>query len=154
MIDLQMSLPLDADGFIRRKCPNCEQEFKWHWGPTEDHPEDYTEAEVYWCPLCGESAAKNRWWTTVQVEYQRELAMQAVQSELGDELKKVFRNQRGSAIRFTYTPGDKLPTPDPLVEPDDMMMVAPPCHPWEPIKVPDDAAGSFHCLLCGADFAV
>ena len=33
--------------------------------------------------------------------------------------------------------------------PDDMVMVEPPCHPAEPLKVPEDATGSVHCLVCG-----
>ena len=26
---IEMSLPLDSDGFLRRQCPACEREFKW-----------------------------------------------------------------------------------------------------------------------------
>jgi hypothetical protein len=34
-----------------------------------------------------------------------------------------------------------------------MVIVAPPCHPWEPVKVPDEATGELHCLICGTAFA-
>lgn len=28
-IKISVSIPLDDDGFLRRECPTCEQEFKW-----------------------------------------------------------------------------------------------------------------------------
>lgn len=35
------------------------------------------------------------------------------------------------------------------VEADDMTMVEPPCHPWEPVKIPDERESLLHCLICG-----
>lgn len=55
---------------------------------------------------------------------------------------------------LTYERG-KVNEPEPptaLYEPDDMTIVAPPCHPWEPVKVPEVAA-RVHCLVCGKPFA-
>jgi hypothetical protein len=52
-MDIPITLPLDSDGFLRRECPKCEREFKWHEGPTEDRPQDWNDPPVYWCPLCG-----------------------------------------------------------------------------------------------------
>lgn len=46
-----------------------------------------------------------------------------------------------------------MPVSEPLHEPDDMVIVEPPCHPEEPVKVPDDAQAPFHCLDCGTPFA-
>jgi hypothetical protein len=40
----------------------------------------------------------------------------------------------------------------PLVEPDDMTMVASPCHGFEPVKVADDWAEPLYCLVCGRPF--
>ncbi len=34
-----------------------------------------------------------------------------------------------------------------------MVIVEPPCHPWEPLKVPDDGRSNFYCLVCGEEFA-
>ena len=45
------------------------------------------------------------------------------------------------------------PTPEPLTEPDDMVIVEPPCHTNEPIKVPNTDTGRAHCLVCGTPFA-
>ena len=38
-MSLSIELPLDS-GFLRRECPNCQLEFKWHHGPTETTPEN------------------------------------------------------------------------------------------------------------------
>jgi hypothetical protein len=34
-----------------------------------------------------------------------------------------------------------------------MLIITPPCYPWEPVKVPDDAAAPFYCLICGDAYA-
>jgi hypothetical protein len=40
----------------------------------------------------------------------------------------------------------------PLVEPDDMTMIASPCHGFEPVKVADDWTKPLYCLVCGQAF--
>lgn len=57
-----------------------------------------------------------------------------------------------SSSRASSDLGD-MPVSEPLHEPDDMVIVEPPCHPEEPVKVPDDAQAPFHCLDCGTPFA-
>jgi hypothetical protein len=61
---------------------------------------------------------------------------------------------RGSK-NIKYTPGkNDASAPNPLVEPDDMLIVEPPCHPWEPVKVPQERAdsGPLFCLVCGESY--
>ena len=63
---------------------------------------------------------------------------------VNDELKRMFGKN--------YTPGkNDAPAPAPLVEPNDMLIIESPCHPWEPVKVPQARAGSspLFCLVCG-----
>lgn len=63
------------------------------------------------------------------------------------ELKKVFGKN--------YKPGrSNAPAPAPLFEPDDMIIIEPPCHPWEPVKVPEERAdsGPLFCLVCGETY--
>lgn len=50
-MDFQVSLPLDSDGFLRRECPHCMQEFKWHHGPANEEAETANEPAAYTCPL-------------------------------------------------------------------------------------------------------
>ncbi|MEA5457314.1 hypothetical protein SPF06_21565 [Sinomonas sp. JGH33] len=149
-MEIAMELPLDADGFLRRECPNCQREFKWHHGPTADAPEGIVYPPVHWCPLCGRSAALDSWWTQAQIEYQQGV----LAASAGDILADAFKAVRSDHLRLEVNRSAQPAQPDPLVEPDDMVIVAPPCHPWEPVKVPDEARGPFFCLLCGEAFAV
>jgi hypothetical protein len=154
MMEIPISLPLDADGFLRRECPNCIQQFKWHHDKTDDAPDDFVYDDVYWCPLCGKSADHGSWWTPAQLEYVHEAAMPSIHDQLGELLNDAFKPQGNSFIKFEVTQVDRPESPDPLVEDDDMAMVAPPCHPWEPVKVPADSTAPFYCLICGQAYAV
>jgi hypothetical protein len=35
-----------------------------------------------------------------------------------------------------------------------MVIVASPCHSYEPVKLPEDHTGPLYCLVCGSAFAV
>jgi uncharacterized Zn finger protein (UPF0148 family) len=124
-IRVPVSLPLDSDGFIRRECPNCEREFKWFSDEEGD-----TNAEVvaqYFCPLCD----------------------QYVQ----DSLEKMFEGIKGMTVKPNRSFSFGIETPDALAEPDDMMIAEPPCHPNEPVKIPDGTA-KVYCPVCGTAFTV
>ncbi len=153
-MDLSMNLPLD-EGFLRRQCPNCEREFKWHHGPTEGRPDDYADPDVYWCPYCGETAPGDHWWTEVQLEHAQETLAGPAMRMVADELGDAFKGTSGGSISFSVSTDDDEPEPPAaLHEPTDMMIVEPPCHPWEPIKIDESWTSPIHCLLCGAPFAV
>jgi hypothetical protein len=51
---------------------------------------------------------------------------------------------------------DTRPTspPPPGFEPEDMVAIEPPCHPQEPVKVPEGSQGPYHCLVCRTAFAL
>ncbi|MEO6116273.1 MAG: hypothetical protein ABIP33_07810 [Pseudolysinimonas sp.] len=151
MTNIPVSLPLDADGFLRRECPSCERQFKWHHGKTEEAPDDYVYPSVHWCPLCGQSAALNQWWTPAQADYARDFATGPLLNQLTDQLKDAVQ---GSKFIKVESSNERVEIPDPLVELDDMAMIAPPCHPWEPVKVPDESSAPYYCLLCGEAYAV
>ncbi|GGT27906.1 hypothetical protein GCM10010271_34830 [Streptomyces kurssanovii] len=38
-MEIPMNLPLDNDGFVRRECPHCVSQFKWHHGPANAEAE-------------------------------------------------------------------------------------------------------------------
>lgn len=149
-MDISVSLPLDSDGFLRRACPTCADEFKWR----QDQPDDQDCAEAdpggYYCPLCGHQAPAEEWNTADQNTFIESVvyaaAIQATQQSLTD----VFRNSSG----VTFAPGDTPHQPAALVEPDDMVIVDPPCHPEEPVKIPEGMATPLHCLICGSKYAV
>lgn len=150
--EIQVSFPLDSDGFLRRECPHCMGQFKWHEGPANDEAEQHARPAAYSCPLCGQPAADDSWNTPEQVNLIEKAAMPFALGLVQDELETMFRGMKG----VEYKRGDEEPDElaDPLVEPDDMTIVSSPCHGYEPVKVPDDHTGPLFCLICGSAFAV
>lgn len=150
MVSIQ--LPLDEDGFLRRECPSCEQEFKWHHGPTGGEPDDATRPAVYYCPLCGRPSGIDNWWTQEQLEYVQGVALGHVVNELRDELRRMERRSKG-LLKFMSS-SDEPEHPDALHEGDDMVIVASPCHDWEPAKVPAQWSAPLHCMICGTGYSL
>lgn len=151
MSSFSVSMPVDDDGFLRRECPHCLLQFKWHRGPTAEQPDGETDPAVYFCPLCGASAAANQWWTAEQLEYARQLAVGPLLREAYGSAQEAFRRIKGITISTSAFSNPN--EPDALHEPNDMIIVAPPCHPWEPVKVPEDRLTQIYCLRCGRQFA-
>lgn len=147
-----MMLPLD-DGFLRRECPSCERQFKWHHGPTDNRPEDAADPDVYWCPYCGETAPPDRWWTKEQLEFATATAAGPVVNDIAEEFDRSMGRQPNTFIRVSMTRDDPEP-PTALHEPPDMVTVQSPCHPWEPIKIAKDWSSPITCLCCGIRFEV
>lgn len=44
--------------------------------------------------------------------------------------------------------------PVPLEERADMVIIEPPCHPYEPFKIAERWTDPVHCLLCGQQFVL
>jgi hypothetical protein len=152
---MEVSLPLDSDGFLRRECPQCGDEFKWHNGPANEDAEQQAPSASFYCPLCGQPAGPESWWTKGQLDLIENARDRLVSEQLGSMFGDLERSTRGNRhVRFEAS-NVEVPRPaDPLVEPDDMVIVAPPCHPWEPVKVPEEHRSPIHCLVCGAPFSV
>lgn len=151
-ISIPVELPLDSDGFLRRECPTCEQEFKWR--SDDEAAEGAEQTDQCFCPRCGQPAGLDQWWTPAQLDYAQAVAVAspALDRMLQDQIGDAFKGLKG--ISFKPDPGFTLDNqqPPPLVETDDMIIVEPPCHPTEPIKVPDGATDRVYCLICGAPF--
>jgi hypothetical protein len=150
-LSMPVNLPLDSDGFLRRECPTCERQFKRFSGD-----EDSGEAgsvEQYFCPLCGVPAAVSAWSTTEQLEYAKGVAAPEIDRLVRDSIADAFKGIKGVSFKASGDFSLGLDIPPPLTEPDDMVIVEPPCHPNDPVKVPEGSLGSLHCLICGDDFA-
>ena len=155
-MEYSVSLPVD-NGFLRRECPHCQRQFKWHHGPTDSRPPDAVDPNIYSCPYCGETAALGDWWTREQIEYvQRRTSSGPLIRSLAEETKRSLSNiDLGSLLRIGFSVKHNEPEPPPaLHEPHDMMLVESPCHPWEPIKLVEDWNAPIHCLVCGQAFSV
>lgn len=154
-VSFTYELPVDSDGFLRRECPTCSQEFKWHSGPANEEAELHPEATIYYCPLCGDSALKDQWFTPAQATFIQGHADAAAMQRLDEELSGLFRGMSSKHVKIKQTGRLDVPDlPDPLVEVDDMVIVLSPCHSYEPVKVPDDHTGPLYCLVCGEAYAV
>lgn len=140
-MEVPVSIPTDLDGFIQRECPTCEKKFKWHVGPIDREAEDEPTTGFYFCPLCGEQADKDQWWTPEQLEFAKATAMPELLRQLAAEIP---------GLTVTQSAG----LPPMLTEPNDMQIVVPPCHDYEPVKVPDVRDSPFFCLVCGSEFVV
>lgn len=148
-----VQIPLDSDGFLRRECPSCLRQFKWFYGETDDRPFDAVDPDEYCCPYCGSTAPSDHWWTQDQLDYAVGEAGPEITREVERRMKREIDriNRRSSFLKLDVATAPP-PPPPPLVESDDMVMVASPCHAWEPIKVEENWAEPIHCLICGSSF--
>lgn len=147
---MTISIPLDTDGFVRRQCPSCRQEFKWqHQSTTKDVP----SLQSFFCPYCGQVAPIDEAFTEEQIELARATVAQAL---FGSLPKDQSSAPSGSSFSITISTiiTNNSPPPVPLVEPDDMQRVILPCHPDEPIKILDEWIEAIHCLVCGKAYSV
>jgi len=151
MVSVSVPFPLD-EGFLRRECPHCERQFKWHAGPPDDRPDEAVDPDVYWCPYCGETALPDSWWTPAQLDFAAQSLAGPAVREIAGELRDATRRASG-LIKFAVEYEEGEP-PHALHEPPDMVIVQSPCHPWEPLKIAEDWHQPVHCLVCGTRFAV
>lgn len=140
-VELSFSIPLDDDGFVRRECPECEREFKWHY--SEENSEPVPDGG-YFCPYCNVQSDANSWFTPAQLE----LATSVAARELVDPMMEDLADSvSGSGLSMKYEPGDRV---DELSdEPNDMRRIDVSCHPKEPLKVLDSWSSGVHCMICG-----
>lgn len=154
-IEVTADTSSDGDGFVRRQCPTCSQQFKWHHGPANAEAEQEADASVYFCPLCGEPAEPTEWFTDDQLHLIEGAAQAAAVPVVDQMLDDILKGLSGPNIRVKRTGHlETPPRPDPLVEPDDMVIVSSPCHAFEPVKVPERWVEPIFCLVCGERFAV
>lgn len=152
-----MTLPLDADGFLRRECPTCEREFKWLSSPASDASDTEAQHAVgirYYCPYCGVQAPDSAWHTKAQIASARAIVMRVLVVPQLDELERkldLLNRSPGGLIKLSAKLERDEPEPQPtLVETDDMRRTCATCHPAQPVKVLDDWTGTLFCLICGS----
>jgi hypothetical protein len=144
---LQVAIPLDDDGFIRRMCPSCDREFK-DLASLNEGQQTPEPSGGYYCPYCGLQAGE--WWTSEQSSHILALlGSEVIEPELRQLERDVERASTG-LLRFSVD----ISVPDPpageMTEPNDMRRVDFPCHPDEPVKVLDAWSRPVYCRVCGA----
>jgi hypothetical protein len=140
--------------FSAGNAPNAAGSLGALW-PRHEEAEAELSAAVYYCPLCGEPAPSDSdaWLAEELLAYAMGVAAQAWMREIQRELKDAFGSSRRSGIRFEANPADIPEVPAALAEPSDMQIIGSPCSSYVPVRIPDDAPGPFHCLICGEQFA-
>jgi hypothetical protein len=103
-------------------------------------------------------ASTDQWFTDTQANYVHQALAGHVGDLVADELDDVARtiNRQGGLIKLSVSSeGTSLNRPPPpLSEPNDMVAVEPPCHPFEPVKVLENWLEALRCLVCGAPYTV
>jgi hypothetical protein len=148
-IEFSLSLPLDSLGFLRRECPTCSREFKWH--ADEPPAGAVSSPSQYFCPYCGVAAAPDEWFTQEQIAFIRDQTMERTVNPSLAELQQTLQDLErtsGGLIKGSLTMPEGQTAP-PIFEPDDMKLIAFSCHPCEPLKIVDTWTGVVHCLICG-----
>lgn len=148
-IDLEVSIPLDDDGFLRRECPHCEREFKWLSGSEADS----FPPGGYCCPYCGDRAEDDQWFTRGQLRVIEASVEENVLAprlrEMQDSLRSLA-DSSGGLLGFEVDVGQQEPSrPRRLTEPNDMVRVDFQCHPDEPVKIEEGWLDPVLCLVCG-----
>lgn len=173
-IQLDVSFPLDDDGFLRRECPLCNRQFKVKPTSAELHSETERTAHALlakqsdssseeergdeprdrWCPYCGQQASVTSWWTQEQVEYltvfARNIMARLVNEHFIRPMKRSFGSgQCGGLVSIEFK-GDEMEEQEPWIapEPNDMARFPLPCCERE-LKVEGDADAPIHCFFCG-----
>lgn len=94
----KIAMPTDADGFVGRACdaPGCKQYFKIY---VPDHG-DYLH-----CPYCGVRFSRNSLFTSPQLKYAKEAAIEEARVYAINEIQKMFKNAFRGSKNITYKPG-------------------------------------------------
>jgi hypothetical protein len=150
-ISITVPLPCDSSGFLRRECPSCEGQFKWL---VTDDDSGAAPPEQYFCPLCGVAADRNSWFTSEQLEFMECYAVPQIELMIEEAIGEAFRGIKGVEFKAAGASALETGAVGALSEPDDMLIAEPPCHPSEPVKVPEERLGDLHCLICGSPYQV
>jgi hypothetical protein len=172
-IEASVSFPLDDEGFFRRECPFCRNEFKvlltkeelgslaqegidsFMIEPQEkvNSKEDVQGETGYFCPYCGQRAPEDSWWTQEQLAYVNMFAKNIIASivdkNLIGPLKANFGHRSSGPISTSFK-GREMEQPEPWISPEVNDMDAfdlPCCH--RKIKVQDSKTLCIHCFFCG-----
>lgn len=104
-IEIPMKILSDEKGYLDRQCPNenCLFEFKVNMQDWEDKVSD---EEVH-CPLCGQIAPSDSWYTYEQLDAMQEIATNWARNYMLGEIDKMFgslaRSTRNNKyIKITY----------------------------------------------------
>lgn len=149
--EIEITFPIDEDGFISRECPYCKMRFKIHKSDFEN--EKYDFEEIY-CPYCKQTAGKDEFWTTEQEKYIGDvLNEEFIEPEFEKFAKQMKRLNRKSGLLKIKVKEGKKSKPIQPEEIDNMVKVKFSCCDI-PLKVVSDWGKDLYCISCGDKLAL
>ena len=161
---LEVVLPRDASGFVRRQCPSCQRIFKTRPSrfdsralhrrlvalfPFENPHEGYEPVPTWTCFYCGHQADADEWLVRDHVAYLESLARSLANHVRYEQLSHVSRTlAQNPRPTFVAVAPDALPEGMPE-EPEDLRPLHLVCCGDE-VKSLWDWDGPFYCPRCGA----
>lgn len=172
-IRMNLSFPLDGDGFFRRECPFCYKDFKILLEKEEltditqkgidsfmiemkkevaDLDDiEYSETE-FTCPYCGQQAPNDSWWTQEQLAYvgiiAKNIMAKIVNENLIRPLKRTFQRPSSGMISIRFE-GKEMKQQEPWISPEtnDMEIFNLPCCQRK-IKIEKNWQDTVYCFFC------
>jgi uncharacterized Zn-finger protein len=145
IIEKNICMPVDDDGYFRRSCPYCNNEFKIK----KEDQEDLLSEKDYWCPYCGQTADRNKWWTREQIELRHKIEKNIAADIINRDLIKPLQrlHSPSSGIRVTT---HELERGNELINPDinEMNTIPLPCCN-KTIKIAEEWDKTVYCFYCG-----
>ncbi|MDY7233239.1 hypothetical protein [Hyalangium rubrum] len=161
---VEVALPKDATGFIRRQCPGCHRIFKTlpnrfdarvlqrrlvSLFPFENADEGYEEVPHWHCLYCGHHAEADEWLAPEHVSYLESLSRAWANHVRYEQLAYVSRTlSYNPRPTFIAVAPEALPEPLPA-EPEDLRVIPMVCC-GEDVKAEWDWDGPMYCPRCGA----
>lgn len=161
---LEVALPRDASGFVRRQCPSCLRVFKTRPSrfdarilqrrllvlfPFENPHEGYEPVPTWTCFYCGQRAEADEFLVRDHVAYLEDLAKGLANHVRYEQLAHVTRTlSQNPRPTFVVVAPEELPrymSP----EPEDLRPIHLVCC-VEEVKALWDWDGPFYCPRCGA----
>lgn len=145
IMDFKISIPTDSMGFYTLECPHCKGRFKAQAGDIE--AEDTLEL---FCPSCGLVGESSRYLPSDLIEHAQTIALNYMQQEMFNSLKKTSRKMKGSPISFRVEK-PKEEAPKLLTEDEDLEQVELHCCN-KTIKINmDQKFSNVYCPYCGVN---
>lgn len=173
-IKINLSFPLDNDGFFRRECPFCYKEFKillekeeltditqkgidsfmieMKEKATDLDDIEHSETE-FTCPYCGQRASKDNWWTQGQLAYvgiiAKNIMIKKVNENFIRPLKKTFNKSSSDMFSIRFD-GKEIKQQEPCISPEinDMEIFNLSCCQRK-IKIEKNWNDIIYCFFCG-----
>jgi len=171
-VGMEISFPLDDDGFLRRDCPLCRGQFKvlvpeeqlktlaqrglepylLEEGLMEAEPDQEEDEETLTCPYCGQDSDADSWWTEQQLNYLHahlhNILADMVNRHLVQPLKRRATRNVGGLISIRVD-AQEMEHVEPWMPPEenDMTLFELPCC-GQRIKITDEWMETVYCPFC------